>query len=848
MSRLISNPEEARANQPKTQETEPIDITQKYIDFLNNLDENMNPNNSNWGIYVNDKFKEIRGKTLSNKSQIKNPLRNLQIEQGTINPREYVSVQTVQNNLRKFLKDKSIGIEGVKQSLINYMQGEVVERKQMTSTDRRNKKDVLDELRSLEIDKLSVYQIVDKLKTRQFNGLANIINNIEALEKQNIPFNSKELEIINKAKEAVRLGGIQPEEDEEPEKEALAEEDDEDAEIEAELALLDEAVVEAELALLDEEGRQQQPQASASGKPRATERRSSLPIDTQPTGPTPEIAPKQIREKSKQKKQKKKKIKKEPVREPQPDPEVEQRIGASNILQNVGTITDLKRGLVAMMTGDHVYTGSGTPLVEFLQAGQKPVSVLDTIAMEHDIRYTTATKDEEVNEADAIFIKRLVGELKRNPFNGSRAVEAFATALMAAKTALDRLPGSKTERWYVDYKKNKALPENIKNTLLDIQNKLEEKEILTEDNIAFIFTKEIQNNLIYGLQGKEEEESDEEAIDSLEDQLNRMKKMFKGRTKDDIERSLKSFENDPNLMDAVAEYRRKYMKGRTDEPHKEPEVLQPSKTAPRGALEQTPLSSLPTFTPTLAGDPVSLPSRAGPTSQTTAPKKTLRGSVYHPTMNAKERARQNMIQREQYLFQADEEGQNVAPPVPNTYARPGFPTQWLDIEKFKNYQTAEYKKEQDEIWIRNNQTPFQYGAGTVDNSVKDIKNVSERLAAIEDYIRYELATKQFPEDESRTGYYFGQPQKRLGRIPTSHHERWDAYVKMNKDMSKYTHTQRVNEPTRNKLINRNVNYELTQIKPGQQVLYDELELEEPHKFDIKNNKDLQYYIRKYRKR
>lgn len=488
----------------------------------------------------------------------------------------------------------------------------------------------------------------------------------------------------------------------------------------------------------------------------------------------------------------------------------------------LGSLNEYRRKLIQYVT-DANYVGSGTPLLNYIERGIEPNSDLDMIAFEHDIKYTLATSDEEINKADKIFIKRL-----NNQFHNKPSISGLlAGTAINVKAFIDKiLP---TERLFYNKEENQRRPEYVKEFLREIDKRLSKEETLNTDTFRNVVTDDLVSEFTQKrreIEGPEEddEEDDDEEEDELDEEINKiLQEDLEEVDDEEINELIKELGLDPQLITEG-----------DDEDDEDDE-------------EQPPLGSLPTFTPTLAGDPVSLPSRAQP-AQPAQPAQSSLVSQLHPIINPKERTRQKMIQREQFLFQADEEGQNVAPPIPNTYARPGFPTQWLEIEKFKNYQTEEYKKEQDEIWVRNNQRPFQYGSGTVDNSVKDVKNVSERLTAIEDYIRYELATKQFPEDESRTGYYFGQPQKRLGRIPTSHNERWDAYVKMNKDMSKYTHTQRVNEPTRNKLINRNVNYELTQIKPGQQVLYDELEIEKPHKFDIKNDKDLQYYIRKYRKR
>ena len=179
--------------------------------------------------------------------------------------------------------------------------------------------------------------------------------------------------------------------------------------------------------------------------------------------------------------------------------------------------------------------------------------------------------------------------------------------------------------------------------------------------------------------------------------------------------------------------------------------------------------------------------------------------------------------------------------------RPMFATQWLDIEKLRQYQTPEYVKAEKEIWERNWSTPFQFGAGTESNAVKDIKNLAERMARMEHYLRYELATKGLPKDQRNVAVNFGEPMRRTGRVPKSHHPRYDIYKRMNKDMSRYQHMQRVNEPPRTKLFNRDTNYKPTEIKPSQQRLYDEKLNEGLPKLDIKNDFDFEYYKRRLRK-
>jgi hypothetical protein len=233
----------------------------------------------------------------------------------------------------------------------------------------------------------------------------------------------------------------------------------------------------------------------------------------------------------------------------------------------------------------------------------------------------------------------------------------------------------------------------------------------------------------------------------------------------------------------------------------------------------------------------------------------------------------------------------MAEPVPNHYMRPMFATQWLDIAKLQQYQTPEYVKAEKKVWDRNWQTPFQFGAGTEDNSMKDIKNMAERLARLEHILRYDYATPGIPRDETAPGYFYGQPLPtgRQGQIDYLNNsitsvpsetkdksfrylgvggdlpyiERWNAYQKLTRppsrggiDMDKYQYTQRQNEPPRSKTINREKQF--GRLKPtredaatnSQQRMYDEGKgfNENLPKIDIKNDYDRAYYDRRIRKR
>jgi hypothetical protein len=156
------------------------------------------------------------------------------------------------------------------------------------------------------------------------------------------------------------------------------------------------------------------------------------------------------------------------------------------------TIGKLKRSLVRKTTGAK-YLGSGTPLIKFLRAGEKPSGIADTIALEHDIRYSTATSQQDVNDADALFINRMNEAVSQSPSIGEMMIQSLAGTAISLKTIIDRLPFNPSERLFVDYKKNKSRPE--RDTLLSIQNRLAAAPELTNEAISFIFEPETRKAL-----------------------------------------------------------------------------------------------------------------------------------------------------------------------------------------------------------------------------------------------------------------------------------------------------------------------------------------------------------------
>lgn len=197
----------------------------------------------------------------------------------------------------------------------------------------------------------------------------------------------------------------------------------------------------------------------------------------------------------------------------------------------------------------------------------------------------------------------------------------------------------------------------------------------------------------------------------------------------------------------------------------------------------------------------------------------------------------------------------MSPSVPNPYERPMYSDEWVDIKRLQRLQTPEYTRQEREIWARNYQTPYQLGEGTVDNSVKDLKNVVEQIAQLERRLRYDYATKGPPRDERQPAVNWGAPMQRMGVMPknNSRHERWDAYLDVVRkyDMDKYQYLQRQNEPPHSKLINRDAVFGLTRPTPdipSQQKIYDEQMNESASMaLDIQNDMDYEYFRRRIRK-
>jgi hypothetical protein len=516
-----------------------------------------------------------------------------------------------------------------------------------------------------------------------------------------------------------------------------------------------------------------------------------------------------------------------PSPEPEPSPEEPGLEPAEEPEPAEGfTIGGLKRGLIRKVAGAK-YLGSGTPLIKFLRDGERPVGIADAVALEHDIRYSTATSQQDVNDADALFIKRMNEAVTEFPGIGETLIQTLAGSLISLKTIIDRIPFSSTERLFVDYEKNRNRPE--REVLLAIQDRLQDKKKLADKDIAFIFQPDTRRALGAKLtDGSEAPEPEPEPAEEPEPAA------------------------EPEPIPEPAE------------PEERVNPFEP------GGGRGSPLQAQPR--PSLA-QRGTVPSLTRPSPVTSRTPQQGTRMTDHKQRVSREQQLQTLQDeekdRQMALIYNNNPDDYMAAPVPNHYMRPMFATQWLDIAKLQQFQTPEYVKTEKKVWDRNWQTPYQFGASTPDNSVKDIKNMAERLARLEHILRYDYATPGLPRDEATPGYFYGQPipTGRQGQVHTptvpSEIERWNAYQKLTRpgglDMDKYQYQQRQNEPPRSRTINRELQF--GRLKPtredaatnSQQRIYDEptsangFDQSLP-KIDIKNDYDRAYYDRRIRKR
>jgi hypothetical protein len=526
------------------------------------------------------------------------------------------------------------------------------------------------------------------------------------------------------------------------------------------------------------------------------------------------------------------------------------------IPEKIKSIGEYRKNIISYFTGTE-YVGPGTPLISYIRNGVKPTDTLDMIALEHDVKYTLATTDAEINEADKVFIRRLNDEFLKEP-----TVSSFLSgSAMNVKLFIDSL--FPTEKLFYDPEANKQLSSNLKGVLRTIENNLVLKQTLNKNTFDEVVTPDLVDRLnqefpviqspelepepsasfqgatepFRALETEEEplsvlfgEEEDEEFLKRME-QFMKEERLYK-RTKQQLDDDVKELINAVKTMSDID--RLDYL-GQVSQ--NDPELFDAYFEAIT-AEEDDQTGDTPTPTP-------------APSPRTERQVPSFKEGIERrkgERQRLEDEQRLQRLQQEEHdrrmgMIYENDPDDYMSKPVPNSYMRPMFATQWLDIEKLRQYQTPEYVKAEKEIWSRNWQTPFQFGSGTIDNSVKDIKN----LARMEHYLRYALATKGLPKDQRNVAVNFGEPMRRTGRVQKSHHERYDIYKKMNKDMSRFQYNQRVDEPPRTKLFNRDINYKPTELKPSQQRLYDETLNEGLPKLDIKNEYDQAYYMRRIRK-
>jgi hypothetical protein len=523
--------------------------------------------------------------------------------------------------------------------------------------------------------------------------------------------------------------------------------------------------------------------------------------------------------------------------QPQPQPKLPKN-KALKKLKKSKSISDYRRNLISYVTKTN-YVGSTTPLEDFLKKGVKPTTKLDMIALEHDIRYTTATTDEEVNFADELFIIRLNQAFKGETI-ASTLFNFIVGGAMSIKTFVDRLPGSKTESLYVNYQENEN--NQYREKLLGIQQRLENIEDLTDESIDFVFKEFEQPGLegkveeddeevseLFGDEGDDEEDDEEYEGDEYEDEP------FEGSVPADEEiidllNEIKSLEvqnveDVKQHVETLSETERiKFLKrlGETKEDlYNEyfESILTPQQTQ-------------------------SLPAR----SQVTPPD-LQRGWRQKQLEADLKRQREEEEEENRRAIYENNPDDYMAPPVPNSSLRPMLQNgdEWVDYEKLRYYGSDEMTKIEKRRWLDTWGTPFQMGEGHITNEPVVGNNI-ERLARREQDLRYNYKRNSglLPRDYMPPAKNFGEPERRQGKIPRRN-EAYRVYntIKNRYNMNKYQYLQTQNKPPVTKLINREAQqYELTRDIPTQQRIYDEYENETP-KIKIKSDADYAFYTKLY---
>ncbi|NNF86543.1 MAG: hypothetical protein HKM26_08320 [Winogradskyella sp.] len=810
-----------------------LDITQDVIDYMDTIKSSGRltdgVSNNNWTREDTRNLRTaIKQRTGRKKLRNADNVLNIFYKKDSNSSKEYVRFDTLRDNLSgelNKLENNNAKFENLKREIKETAESilktvsEVP--KQVNPIDKRNKKTFKKQLEDLNIENLTEKEITQKLlNTNELNSLRNLMDNINTLRGRGVRF-AKHKEIITKANRAIAKAGSPPP-----------------------------LVTETGTLTDEEEGEEVQVSFTGPGMSKSQ------------TFDTPEVDPEEVMQ-PKQKKKKKKAKKTKKAKTPS------------------WTFQSFKNEIIKKTTGNR-YLGSGTPLIKHLQNKVKPTSSIDRIAMEHDIRYTLATTEEEINEADELFIERANSLFEKREFKGIGDViaSALSGSAITFKTLIDQGPLSRTEEVFVNFEENRNIDPQIKEALEDIRDALVRKNknsYLRPGDVRFIFSDDMNDRLIPEEEDEEEdeegdeeddeeddeeedEEEDEEPV-TLDDQLQELNESLEGKTdeqKQDFLARIKTV--NPDLYQAYTESLSdpEFIDEADAELGDETDVelpLEDRLMLLNLGLEGTTLQEQAEILDKVREEDPDVYE-----AYTKPPESDLRVTP-HPSLKGHSEAvtREGIIARQR---EEDEERNKEiiyknnpddyqANPVPNSYLRPMLQTgnEWVDYEKLAYYGSDEMTKIEQNRWYDTWNTPFQYGEGDIHNK-PIVGNNIERLAKLEHDLRYNYRPNSglLPNDYMAPAVNWGRPMRREGRIP-ERNKRWKVYNKLrNKyDMNKYQYLQRQNQPPRTRLMNREAQqYKVTRDIPTQQRIYDEFNNEpEQPKLTIKNDADYAFYKRLY---
>jgi hypothetical protein len=410
----------------------------------------------------------------------------------------------------------------------------------------------------------------------------------------------------------------------------------------------------------------------------------------------------------------------------------------------INSFKDVIRFLQQKATGD-TYTGAYTPLSRYVDEGFVPKTAMDLISLEHDLYYTLATSEEDVNVADRKFIKRLKELPTENWVESLRG--ASRSAIMKVKNYVDETTYSPTEQIFVDFEKNRQLAPSLKKTYENMITILSNAPTTKFKDPIFRATVISNPEAVDEPTPEEFEgvEMTEEEFEAVISQLDRLEEVgvLEAVNDEDIARILHE-----NRVESVSKEDKHQFGTETtvDEDAIEEQAVKQGhdRRAVQAELARIDGDKNDELTTAELGQSSFLQKTPWAVKHFAEQKRESRLKAVQEYEEEQARDRQSDADFRASLYPHGAEGDQYAPPFSNRYGRPLYHDEWVELQHLRYYGTEEHKRREQQVWNQIYRTPVQFGESTYDNKDKDIRNICERLARLEHNLRYTNTTK--PDD------------------------------------------------------------------------------------------------------